>query len=190
MTAPSDLTGISTRKEFGAALTRLREGAGLTVREVAGITGLSASTLGGYFSGRHVPPVRPPGQLQRILAACRVEDPDVVLQWQDVLAQVRRSPGPRPSIFTLASIEVRFDPASTDVSYKNTEQGAATSALLAGSPLVDGVTGRYFEDCAEAIPYTPGVRRGVAAWALDPDQAKRLWRVSLDMLAVGARLKL
>jgi hypothetical protein len=66
---------------------------------------------------------------------------------------------------------------------KNTEQGAATSVLLAASPLVEGVTGRYFEDCDEAGPHQPGIRRGVAAYALDEQTAARLWQVSLDMLA-------
>jgi len=48
------------------------------------------------------------------------------------------------------------------------EQGASTSVLLAASPLLDGVGGRYFEDCNEAEPNRPGSRRGVAAYALDP----------------------
>jgi NAD(P)-dependent dehydrogenase (short-subunit alcohol dehydrogenase family) len=76
-----------------------------------------------------------------------------------------------------------FDPHSTDVSWKNTQQGAATSVLLAASPLVAGVTGRYFEDCNEARRHQPGIRRGVAAYALDPDKAARLWRLSVEMLA-------
>ena len=76
-----------------------------------------------------------------------------------------------------------FDPKSTDVSWKNAEQGAATSVLLAASPLAEGVTGRYFEDCNEAGPHQPGIRRGVAAYALDPDKAARLWRLSAGMLA-------
>jgi NAD(P)-dependent dehydrogenase (short-subunit alcohol dehydrogenase family) len=76
-----------------------------------------------------------------------------------------------------------FEPNSTDVSWKTTEQGATTSVLLAASPLVDGVSGRYFEDCNEAGPNQPGVRRGVAAYALDPEKAARLWQVSLNMLA-------
>ncbi len=75
-----------------------------------------------------------------------------------------------------------FDPTSTDVSWKNVEQGAATSVLLAASPLVSGVTGRYFEDCQEAAPHQPGVRRGVAGYALDPVSAARLWQVSTDLL--------
>ena len=76
-----------------------------------------------------------------------------------------------------------LSPGRPPSSWKTVEQGAATSALLAASPLLDGVTGRYFEDCHEAGPVQPGVRRGVAAYALDPEKAVRLWQVSVDMLA-------
>jgi NAD(P)-dependent dehydrogenase (short-subunit alcohol dehydrogenase family) len=76
-----------------------------------------------------------------------------------------------------------FDPAgATGVSVKTVEQGAATSVLLAASPLVDGVTGRYFEDCQIAAGHTPGIRRGVATYAMDPEKAARLWNLSLDLL--------
>lgn len=74
-------------------------------------------------------------------------------------------------------------PASRGVSVKTIEQGAATSTLLAASPLVEGVTGRYFEDCQEAEPHQPGIRRGVAAFALDSGHAKRLWERSCEMLS-------
>jgi NAD(P)-dependent dehydrogenase (short-subunit alcohol dehydrogenase family) len=67
--------------------------------------------------------------------------------------------------------------------WKTPEQGAATSVLLAASPLLDGVGGRYFEDCNEAEPHQPGTRRGVAAYALDPEAAARLWEVSVETLA-------
>ncbi|WBB71121.1 SDR family NAD(P)-dependent oxidoreductase [Micromonospora sp. WMMD812] len=66
--------------------------------------------------------------------------------------------------------------------WKTTEQGAATSVLLAASPLLEGVGGRYFEDCQEAGPNQPGTRTGYAPYALDPEAAERLWRVSEDML--------
>ncbi len=72
------------------------------------------------------------------------------------------------------------------MSVKSIAQGAATSVLLAASPLVRGVTGTYFEDCAEAEPFTPGVRRGDAAHALDPDAADRLWTLSADLLSAGS----
>jgi NAD(P)-dependent dehydrogenase (short-subunit alcohol dehydrogenase family) len=73
--------------------------------------------------------------------------------------------------------------SSEDVRWKTPEQGAATSVLVATSPLLDGIGGRYFEDCNEASLNQPGSRRGVAAYALDPDAAARLWQVSLDTLA-------
>jgi NAD(P)-dependent dehydrogenase (short-subunit alcohol dehydrogenase family) len=88
----------------------------------------------------------------------------------------------------ISTAPASFEPdKSTGVSVKNVEQGAATSVLLAASPLVEGVTGRYFEDCEEAGPHRPGVRRGVADYALDPATAARLWQVSLDMLAAARR---
>lgn len=67
---------------------------------------------------------------------------------------------------------------------KSVEQGAATSVLLAASPTVQGVTGRYFEDCAESEPVTEraGAVAGVAPYALDRDNAARLWAVSEDLV--------
>jgi NAD(P)-dependent dehydrogenase (short-subunit alcohol dehydrogenase family) len=63
---------------------------------------------------------------------------------------------------------------------KTVEQGAATSVLLAASPTVEGITGRYFEDCAQAEQVTAraGAVAGVAPYALDPENAARLWAVS------------
>jgi NAD(P)-dependent dehydrogenase (short-subunit alcohol dehydrogenase family) len=79
-----------------------------------------------------------------------------------------------------------FDPSGkTGVSEKNIAQGAATSVLLAASPLVEGVTGTYFEDGQEAGPFTPGVRRGVADYAVDPGNARRLWDLSVELTGVG-----
>jgi NAD(P)-dependent dehydrogenase (short-subunit alcohol dehydrogenase family) len=69
---------------------------------------------------------------------------------------------------------------------KTVEQGAATSVLLAASPLLDGVGGRYFENCNEAELVSrrgaPG-SGGVAPYALDPANAERLWELSLRMVA-------
>jgi NAD(P)-dependent dehydrogenase (short-subunit alcohol dehydrogenase family) len=75
--------------------------------------------------------------------------------------------------------------ASTDIPWKTPEQGAATSVLLAASSLVDGIGGRYFEDVNEALPHVPGTRTGVAAYALDPEAAARLWTVSEQTLAAA-----
>ena len=68
---------------------------------------------------------------------------------------------------------------------KTTVQGAATSVLLAASPLLNGVGGRYFEDCNEAavLQEKPAMfGGGVAPWALDPANAERLWEVATKML--------
>jgi NAD(P)-dependent dehydrogenase (short-subunit alcohol dehydrogenase family) len=67
---------------------------------------------------------------------------------------------------------------------KTPEEGAATSVLLAASPLLEGVGGRYFADCNEAAPV---FRRGsdmggIAPYALDAGNASRLWEESLRML--------
>jgi len=72
------------------------------------------------------------------------------------------------------------------VQWKSPEQGAATSVLLATSPLLAGIGGTYFEDCNEAAPNQPGTRRGVAAHALDPEAARRLWTVSEESIATAA----
>jgi NAD(P)-dependent dehydrogenase (short-subunit alcohol dehydrogenase family) len=73
------------------------------------------------------------------------------------------------------------------ITLKTTEQGAATSVLLAVSPQLEGVGGRYFEDCNEAavVHRSSNVFRGVAPYALDPANADRLWDVSLALLAEG-----
>lgn len=85
-----------------------------------------------------------------------------------------RHTAPPPTSFDLAG--------ATGVSVKTIEQGAATSVLLAASPLVDGITGRYFEDCQIAGPFVPGVRRGVAGYAVDPEHAKALWSATRSLV--------
>jgi NAD(P)-dependent dehydrogenase (short-subunit alcohol dehydrogenase family) len=81
----------------------------------------------------------------------------------DALAEARRQAG-----------------ASSDL--KTVAQGAATSVLAAASPLVQGIGGRYLEDCQEAQTIASRAdsdgRHGVAPYALDPDNAKRLWDTS------------
>jgi len=71
----------------------------------------------------------------------------------------------------------------TGTMWKTPEQGAATSILVATSPLLAGVGGRYFEDCNEAEVGKLSARNGVAAFALDPEAAARLWQVSSTTLA-------
>jgi NAD(P)-dependent dehydrogenase (short-subunit alcohol dehydrogenase family) len=67
--------------------------------------------------------------------------------------------------------------------WKTPQQGAATSVLVATSPLLEGIAGRYFEDCNEAVVGQLSARNGVAEHALDPEAAAQLWRVSVETLA-------
>ena len=71
--------------------------------------------------------------------------------------------------------------------FKSVEQGAATSVLLAVSPMLKGVGGRYFVDCneAETVDRRTGTLGGVARYALDPTNAERLWNVSEKLLAAA-----
>ncbi|GAA3553028.1 SDR family NAD(P)-dependent oxidoreductase [Microlunatus spumicola] len=71
---------------------------------------------------------------------------------------------------------------------KTPAQGAATTVLLATSPLLEGVGGRYFNDNQEAVRVderpsdVEELVRSVAAYALDPDNAERLWRIGTAAL--------
>jgi NAD(P)-dependent dehydrogenase (short-subunit alcohol dehydrogenase family) len=70
--------------------------------------------------------------------------------------------------------------------YKTIEQGAATSVLVATSPQLEGVGGRYFEDCNEAPVVehpTQDTGSGVASYAVDPANAERLWELSEGTLS-------
>jgi NAD(P)-dependent dehydrogenase (short-subunit alcohol dehydrogenase family) len=69
---------------------------------------------------------------------------------------------------------------------KNPEQGAATSVLLVTSPQLEGVGGRYFEDCNEASVVSKRPENfggGVAPYAIDPANAQRLWDLATVLLA-------
>ncbi len=74
--------------------------------------------------------------------------------------------------------------------YKTLEQGAATSVLVAATPQLEGIGGRYFEDCNEAVIVDPSTSdvggSGVAAYALDRDTANRLWELSLAASRLGS----
>lgn len=69
---------------------------------------------------------------------------------------------------------------------KTVPQGASTSVLLAASPLVEGIGGRYFENNNEADVVTEraenlGRAGGVAGYALDGDNADRLWQAATSL---------
>ncbi len=57
---------------------------------------------------------------------------------------------------------------------KTVQQGAATSCLLAASPAVEGITGKYFSDCQEKTP---------SALAMDDALGERLWSESQALVS-------
>ncbi|MGV9704978.1 SDR family NAD(P)-dependent oxidoreductase [Streptomyces sp. NPDC003483] len=71
--------------------------------------------------------------------------------------------------------------------FKSPAQGAATQVWAATSPQLDGLGGVYCEDCdiAEVTP-EGGERTGVREYAIDPEQAARLWTLSAELTGVNA----
>jgi NAD(P)-dependent dehydrogenase (short-subunit alcohol dehydrogenase family) len=97
-----------------------------------------------------------------------------------------------PGAIADSDLARHYDPAelaalrsSGQYTFKTLAQGAATSVYVATSPRLNGVAGRYFENCQEDTPDDPAAAgtdaAGVAAYALDPEAAERLWTVSEQM---------
>jgi NAD(P)-dependent dehydrogenase (short-subunit alcohol dehydrogenase family) len=64
----------------------------------------------------------------------------------------------------------------TPEDFKSPEGGAATSVWAATEPLLAGRSPLYLEDCNVAtLLDTPNYRYGVMNYAMDPDNADRLW---------------
>ncbi|MGB8684701.1 MAG: oxidoreductase [Candidatus Binatus sp.] len=68
--------------------------------------------------------------------------------------------------------------------FKSTEQGAATSIWAAVASELEGVGGRYLEDCSVAKPWSSDSPfSGVMPYALDASHARQLWSVSEELIA-------
>lgn len=73
--------------------------------------------------------------------------------------------------------------------FKSVEAGAATSVFTATAPELAGRGGLYLEDCHVAsVNEAPDALDGVKSYALDPENAERLWAVSEQL--VGERFAL
>ncbi|MEO7059218.1 MAG: SDR family NAD(P)-dependent oxidoreductase [Lapillicoccus sp.] len=71
--------------------------------------------------------------------------------------------------------------------FKSPEAGAATMTWAGTSPQLEGMGGLYLEDCEVAVPWVDGgPRTGVKQWAVDPEQAARLWALSAERTGVDA----
>ncbi|HEY6797167.1 MAG TPA: helix-turn-helix domain-containing protein [Kineosporiaceae bacterium] len=91
-----DPHAISTPAEFAAALSALRDQAGVAVRDLARSTGVTTSTLEGWFSGRQLPAPTAVPAVEKILTACNVPPGSAQSGWVEALGRVRRLPSPRP----------------------------------------------------------------------------------------------
>lgn len=78
-------------------------------------------------------------------------------------------PGGVATAITRGSLLARIGQALIRPFLRSPKQGAATSLHVATGAKLDGVTGKYFADCAEATP---------SAEAQDQAAAERLWEVS------------
>jgi len=66
--------------------------------------------------------------------------------------------------------------------FKTVEQGAATTVYAA---VADGIpNGAYLEDAAVAGPVNDDYTAGYMPWAVDADEAERLWQWSLEQTAL------
>jgi len=71
--------------------------------------------------------------------------------------------------------------------FKSPEAGAATEVWAATSPQLNGMGGVYLEDCDIAEPAPAGESLfGVRDYAIDPEQAARLWTLSAELTGVDA----
>jgi NAD(P)-dependent dehydrogenase (short-subunit alcohol dehydrogenase family) len=72
--------------------------------------------------------------------------------------------------------------------FKTPEQGASTQVWAATSPQLDRLGGVYCEDCdvAEIAPNAETMTSGVLAYAIDPEQAARLWTLSAELTGENA----
>ncbi len=94
-----DPASVTTRDDIKRALACIRTRAEVTIREVAGKADVPFSTVGGYFSGRHLPTPAQFDQFVRILSVCGVCDPVEIESWLDAVRRVRRTLG-RPAAST------------------------------------------------------------------------------------------
>ena len=70
--------------------------------------------------------------------------------------------------------------------FKSPTQGATTSLWCATSPMLDDVSGVYCENCDVAVRQEDGPMAryvGVADWAVDTDEASKLWELTEHTLS-------
>lgn len=75
----------------------------------------------------------------------------------------------------------------TTLNWKTPAQGAATSIWAAVGPELEGIGGKYLEDCQEStLMDTSAPYRGFGylPYALDPDHAEQFWTISQELVGL------
>ncbi|MDQ2896327.1 MAG: SDR family NAD(P)-dependent oxidoreductase [Actinomycetota bacterium] len=91
---------------------------------------------------------------------------------------------PREEMVALGWIDEDGTPIGAG--FKTPEQGAATATWCATSPQLDGLGGVYCEDCDVAQLAGEDASSGVQAYAVDGEQAARLWAISRQLTGIDA----
>ena len=109
------------------------------------MAGQPSATVGGYFSGRHLPPLARPEALTSILATLGVSDPAEVEAWLEALRRVRRRPrrdevpNPYPGLVSFDGHLAPFYFGREDLTHSIVRQ--LTGSQAAGIFLVLGASG-------------------------------------------------
>jgi NAD(P)-dependent dehydrogenase (short-subunit alcohol dehydrogenase family) len=95
---------------------------------------------------------------------------------------------PREEMVALGWLDEQGNPTpEAAAQFKTPEQGAATEVWAATSPQLDGMGGVYLENCDVAVlAPESGELVGVKDYAIDPEQAQRLWALSAELTGVNA----
>ncbi len=175
-----DPDGITSPDDFVAALAALRIRAGLTVRDLGRAAGIPGSTIGGYLSGRHLPPPTRPEVLGRLLAALGVPA-EQHPAWTRMLWRVheRRRPralgdripflGLRP--FTTQDADLFFGRADDVARLQRLVEGADGAVVAVVGPSGSGKTSLVRAGLVTALG--DQWRVAVVAPGPEPDEAVR-----------------
>lgn len=76
------------------------------------------------------------------------------------------------------------NPIAIPTGWKSRQEGASTTVLLAASPSIAGITGKYFEDnrIAKRASNPDEAQSGIADHATDPELAEQLWATTCQLL--------
>jgi NAD(P)-dependent dehydrogenase (short-subunit alcohol dehydrogenase family) len=93
---------------------------------------------------------------------------------------------PKQEMMALGWIDEDGKPLIT--SFKTPEQGDSTQTWCATSPQLIEIGGVYCEDCdiAELVASDDPATGGVREYAIDPEQAARLWKLSAELTELDA----